>query len=198
VRSGAKELLSHAVAEILALRPRVPVHALANQLRLLSCSCYQCRPCKLTLRSLFPSLSFHAIALGPSIATAAKALRASHPSKRAFPDVSLRVFSELVDGQSQLSSAAATSTAKAKTSTKTPATTMPGNSSAVARSMSSAMLKELLVYLTAEFPKRIQAQVLQRLLRPTEPALAASNDARESVGFDAFVRAVDACLLLEG
>lgn len=64
--------------------------------------------------------------------------------------------------------------------------------------MPAAMLKELLVYLIAEFPKRIQAQALQRLVRPTETALTATNDASESVGFDVFVRAVDACLLLEG
>lgn len=206
VRSGAKELLARAVAEILTLRPRVPVHALANQLRLLVASSVATGLLISLSLSTRLMTSFQAVALGHSVATAAKSLRASHPSKRAFPDVALRVFCELADGQSQSSAVStasvATSSAKFKSTSavnsKAAAAMAPGISSCSARTISPAMLRELLGYLMVEFPKRIQTQVLQRLVRPAGSAPGASDDTSEPVGFDKFVRAVDACLLLEG
>lgn len=87
VKSGARDLLTNAVAELLAVRPRMPLSFLAAQLSDQCCVSQGC----LSLPSP-PNASYSFQASTHPIASNAQMLRASYASKSRFQDSMVKVF----------------------------------------------------------------------------------------------------------
>lgn len=134
--------------------------------------------------------SFQAVAFGVTAATAAKSLRVSYPSKRTFPDAAFRIFLDLSDCQSQPSTSAPASGPKARVSSTRSATPTPSAAPCSSRSITQSLLNDVAGHLASDFPKGMQILLLQTIQE--------SSLTGEPVGFDIFLRAVDACLALEG
>ncbi|KAL3661130.1 hypothetical protein V7S43_013739 [Phytophthora oleae] len=172
VKYGAKEMLATAIAEVLTLRPRVPVAFLASH--------------------------FQGLATNKSAAVISR-LRACHLSSPVFPSAVENAFYDLA--ATEAVPMASVSNSRRIDSQQRPSSSGQQNSSVVKKAksggpttISEASFLQLLQHLSTDFPEALQTRLIEAVL-----SVSTKTNSKELKGVELarFHRGVQACLLME-
>ncbi|KAL4093133.1 hypothetical protein PRIC1_012120 [Phytophthora ramorum] len=176
VKSGAKDMLASAIAEVLTLRPRVPVTFLASH--------------------------FQGLATNKSAAVLS-CLRACHPSSPGFPSAVEKAFHDLAAIDASLApSLLSSSSAESLPPRSTSAAYRGSTASRKVRAggpatLSEASFVQLLQQLSVDFPKPLQTRLLETALSVANSTHSKETPSTHAVGLARFHRGVQTCLLME-
>ncbi|KAG7383441.1 hypothetical protein PHYPSEUDO_003681 [Phytophthora pseudosyringae] len=168
-------MLATAIAEVLTLRPRVPVAFLASH---------------------FQGLVTNKSAAGISC------LRSCHPSSPAFPSAVEKVFHDLAAIEAAPTTILSTSSSTDSLQRSSSAAQQGPNPSRKVKAggpttISEASFLQLLQQLSTDFPKPLQTRVLETALSVAPSASTKETPSSRGVGLARFQRGVQACLLAE-
>ncbi|KAE8971711.1 hypothetical protein PR003_g26869 [Phytophthora rubi] len=174
VKSGAKDMLATAIAEVLTLRPRVPMAFLAAH---------------------FQGM------VSNKFAAAISCLRACHPSSPSFPSAVEKVFHDLaaIETTPSLSTSGSSDSLPSRSSSAVGQGAAPSRKVRAGgpSTISEASFLQILQQLSMDFPKHLQTRVVEAALSLTNSTNTKEPPNSQGVGLARFHRGVQACLFLE-
>ncbi|KAF4036923.1 hypothetical protein GN244_ATG11014 [Phytophthora infestans] len=169
VKSGAKDMIANAIAEVLTFRPRVPVAFLASH--------------------------FQGLATNKSAAVVSY-LRACHPCSPSFPSAVEKAFYDLAAIEATPPAALSTNAPHPRSNSAGPTPSRKLRAGGPT-TISEASLRQLLQQLSTDFPKHLQTKLLDAVLCVSPTSSSQEPSSSQGVGLTHFHRGVRACLLFE-